>query len=128
VWKRGTGIVMGVLGNGVLRALLGFMERNYWIVLCFIVLCPTSKRGNLEKWNKIKLRFCCWTITFMTSWLLRKDQKWSHLLRSRVLCCNVKVCKVEGLVIQECYGLSAHLGQLCCHFVGTHYFYKRSNN
>jgi hypothetical protein len=29
VWKRGTGIVMGVLGNGVLRALLGFMERNY---------------------------------------------------------------------------------------------------
>ncbi len=30
-------------------------------------------------------------------------------LRSKVLCCNVKVCKVEGLMIQVCSRLSTHL-------------------
>ncbi len=93
VWKRGTCIVLGTLQNGVLRSLLGFMERNYWIVLCLIVLYPTSKGRNLGKWNKMELGFCCWTVTFMTSWLLREDQKWSHPLRSRVFCCNVRVCR-----------------------------------
>ncbi len=92
MWKKGTCIIISALGNGVLRALLGFLEKNYWIILCFIVLCPTSKGGNLGKWNKMELRLCCWIVTFMSRWLLREDQEWSHPLRSKVFCCDVRVC------------------------------------
>jgi len=95
VWKR---IPILLQGNGVLRALLGFIERNCWIVLCFIVLCPTSKGRNLRKWNQMELGFCCWATAFMTSWLLRKDHGWCDPLRSKVLYCIIRINKIKGLV------------------------------
>ncbi len=108
--EESTYIVISALGNGVLRALLGFMERNYWIVMCLIIFYPTSKGRIWETKIRWSWGFVCWAAAFMTSWLLQEDQEWScDPLRSRVLCSNVRVCKVEGLVIQESYVLSAHL-------------------
>jgi hypothetical protein len=60
-------------------------------------------------------------------WLLKEDQKWFVIL-FRILCYIIRICKIEGLVIQKYSGFSTHLGQLCCHFIETHCFYKRLYN
>ncbi len=40
-------IVTNASRNGVLRALLGFIEKKCWIVPYLIILCPTSSRGEI---------------------------------------------------------------------------------
>jgi hypothetical protein len=97
--EENTCIIISALGNGVLRTLLGFIEKNCWFVLYFIIHFPTSKGGNLRKWNQMELGFCCWVATLVTSWLLREDHEWCDPLKSKVLYCIVRIGKIESLVI-----------------------------
>ncbi len=114
-------IVTNALRNGVLRALLDFIEKKCWIFHYSL----SNFQG--EKFEKVKLDgvgVCCWIATFMISWFLSLDHEWCDPLRSKVLYCIVKINKIECLVIHDVVDFLLILDNYVVNILKRLYFIK----